>query len=464
MFTARQIVDRYMAFFEQRGHRSIENAPLVPRDDPTTLFTSSGMQSLVPYLLGKSHPQGKRLVNVQNCFRAADIDEVGDNRHTTFFRMLGNWSLGDYFKQEEIPWFWEFLTKELGLAKEKLYVTVFNGYESIPKDEESETIWKELLENEGLSPKKRIFSYGAKKNWWSRQGIPKEMAQGEPGGPDTEVFFDFGTAHDPAFGERCHPNCGCGRFMEIGNSVFMQYQRKADGTFRELAQKNVDFGGGLERLLAAVENQPDIFQTTLFAPIITSVEKVTGKPYQNYQKQMRVITDHFIASVFIVDAGVSPSNKERGYILRRLIRRAFDSINTIQGIENMVLPTKRITESVIAQYKESDPQLTTSSEKIVNTILEEINNYRFTLTRARRFIQSKYKIGDELKGATQISEDDAFTLYTTHGLSPSQIRSLGYTFDDWAFAEKMKEHQAISRKSSTKKFTTREKTTKIEGR
>ena len=223
--TAKDIIEKYISFFEKRGHKRIPNASLVPENDPTTLFTSSGMQPLVPYLLGEPHPSGKRLVNVQNSFRAQDIDEIGDNRHTTFFRMLGNWSLDDYFKKEQLPWFFELLTKELGLSPKKLYVTVFEGNKDVPKDSESANIWKEIFESVGLDPKERISYYGVDKNWWSRAGVPENMPANEPGGPDSEVFYDFGTPHDKKFGEKCHPNCECGRFLEIGNSVFIQYKK-----------------------------------------------------------------------------------------------------------------------------------------------------------------------------------------------------------------------------------------------
>src|SRR3990167_10648246 len=210
--TGKDIIEKYIKFFEGKGHKRITNSPLVPIDDPTTLFTSSGMQPLIPYLLGEVHPAGKRLVNVQNSFRAVDIDEVGDNRHTTFFRMLGNWSLGDYFKKEEIPWLWEFLTKELGLPKEKLYITVFDGYKNVPYDQESEEIWKEVLAKSfGSAQDSRIFADNT--NWWSRSGVPDNMPPGEPGGPTSEVFFQFDIEHNPKYGKYCHPNCDCGKFM-----------------------------------------------------------------------------------------------------------------------------------------------------------------------------------------------------------------------------------------------------------
>lgn len=448
--TASQILQKYILFFEKKGHKRIPNSSLVPESDPTTLFTSSGMQPLVPYLLGESHPQGKRLVNVQNCFRAQDIDVVGDNRHTTFFRMLGNWSLGDYFKKEQLPWFFEFLTQKLGIPAQKLYVSVFAGFNDIPKDEESAAIWEELFESVGVDPKDKISYYGTAKNWWSRSGEPQDMPAGEPGGPDSEVFFDFGLEHSSKFGKNCHINCDCGRFFEIGNSVFMQYQKKEDGSFTELPQRNVDFGGGLERFLAAVENQPDIFQTSFFSLIIQTIEQETGKDYGNNSYEMRIIADHFIASVFIIASNIVPSNKEQGYILRRLIRRGFDNFYKLTGKE--ITP---IIEAIVSAYRETDPNLLQQFEKIKLTVLEEENVYKSALERAKTYIFKKYKaekIGDELKGITKISAEDAFTLYTTHGLSPTQIKSLGFVFNDREFAKKMQEHQEISRAGAAQKF------------
>jgi alanyl-tRNA synthetase len=449
MLTAQQIIEKYISFFEKRGHKRIANAPLVPLNDPTTLFTSSGMQALVPYLLGETHPQGTRLVNVQNCFRAQDIDEVGDNRHTTFFRMLGNWSLGAYFKEEQIPWMWEFVTKELGIPKERLSVTVFEGNSTIPRDKEAAEIWKKILQQEGLDPQARIFYYGVEKNWWSRSGVPENMPLGEPGGPDTEIFYDFMTPHDSRFGETCHVNCDCGRYIEICNGVFMQYKKTASG-FEELPQKNVDFGGGLERFIAAIENKSDIFQTSLFRPIVQSIEQQTGKLYQGNERSMRIIADHLIASVFIAANGIFPSNKEQGYILRRLIRRGYDHFHSLGGRE--MTP---ILEAIVEQYKSTDPVLVEKFEIIKNLIAEELDNYIQSLKKAKSYIEKKYtgkKVGGEIFGTKQITAEDAFYLYTTHGLSPTQIKNLGYSFDNQAFADKMKEHQNLSRAGAEKKF------------
>lgn len=454
--TASEILNKYISFFEKRGHVRIENSSLVPLNDPTTLFTSSGMQPLVPFLLGEKHPQGTRLVNAQNCFRAQDIGEVGDNRHTTFFRMLGNWSLGDYFKKEQIPWFFEFLTDKeegIGLDPNKLYVTVFSGSDSIEKDTESADIWKGLFESKGINADDRIFEYGVEKNWWSRAGVPGNMPVGEPGGPDTEVFYDFKTPHNTEFGEKCHANCDCGRYMEIGNSVFMQYI-KTDSGFQNLPKQNVDFGGGLERLVAATENKQDVFETSLFSPIIKTIVNTTAKDYPKNAHQMRIILDHLTASCFIISNGVKPSNKEQGYILRRLIRRGLDNFYLLNG--DTIVP---VIEKIVEQYGDTDSVLIEKFEEIKNTILEEEASYQKALSGGKKLIEKEIaklsdevKIGDELMGLTLISADTAFKAITSFGLGPTQLESLGYTFDKKMLSEKIKEHQELSRKGAGQKF------------
>src|SRR3972149_10339284 len=273
---ASEVREKYIKFFEGLGHKRIDPAPLVLENDLSTLFTSAGMQPLVPYLTGEPYPSGdKRLVNIQPSIRLGDIEEVGDNRHTTFFEMLGNWSLGDYFKEEQLFWIFEFFTKELGLDKNKLWFSVFEGNKQVPKDTESFEIWKKL----GI-PESRIVYYPAKNNWWSMTGSPEEMEVGHIGGPDSEVFFEFTQVkHDPKYGKECHPNCDCGRFLEIGNSVFIQYKKVGGGKLEELPQKNVDFGGGLERIVAAVNGTPDIFEIDLFRPLIELICDRTQKVY-----------------------------------------------------------------------------------------------------------------------------------------------------------------------------------------
>lgn len=461
---AEEILKRYLSFYESRGHKRTPNAPLVPINDPTTLYVGSGMQALIPYLLGETHPSGKRLVNVQNCFRALDIEEIGDNRHTTFFRMLGNWSLGDYFKEDQLTWLFTFLTDKkegIGLDPQKLFVTVFAGNDLVPKDNESIEIWQKLFKTVGIDAKEgeRIFTYDVDKNWWSRSGPPEKMPAGEPGGPDSEVFYDFGDEqihlNSEWKDEKCHVNCDCGRYVEIANSVFMEYIKQENGSFKELPQKNVDFGGGLERLLLAENHQPDVFRTSLFAPVIESIEKVTSNPYLGNEKPMRIIADHLTAAVFIVNAGVKPSKNEQGYVLRRLIRRAFDNITILRGFEDSSLPTHHIIETIKNQYKNTDPELEKNYGEIKEVILEEINAYRVALTNAKKSIDKEVaKLGIEPNesNSVEIPAELAFKSTASFGLGPTQLEILGYTFDKEEFEEQMKKHKDLSRSASAGMF------------
>ncbi len=444
----------------------IPSAALVPENDPTTLFTSSGMQPLLPYLLGERHPQGKRITDSQKSFRAQDIEEVGDNRHTTFFEMLGNWSLGDYFKQEQLPWFFQFLVNEVGLDPKKLYVSVFMGDKKlgIPKDDEAISIWKGLFAEHNIDAKDvvmgseenggkvgmqdgRIFAYDAKKNWWSRSGIPEKMPAGEPGGPDSEVFYDFGIPHDPKFGQHCHPNCDCGRFMEIGNSVFMEYLKKEDGSFAKLPQRNVDFGGGLERIAAAALNNPDVFLIDTMLPIIRELAAVSGKNYdeEQWKKPFRIVTDHLRAVTFMLADGVVPSNTEQGYIARRLIRRAVRNLDVLEVGEGTVA---KAAEYVIAAYKDQYLELEASRQSIVSTLIEEEERFRKTLASGMREFT-------KLSG-TEISAHDAFTLFSSYGFPIEMTQELaqerGMSVDLAGFAEEMKKHQDLSRAGSEQKF------------
>lgn len=403
--TAQEIRKKYLEFFAARGHKVLPRALLVPQDDPTTLFTGSGMQPLVPYLLGQPHPEGNRLVDSQTCFRAEDMDEVGDNRHTTFFEMLGNWSLGDYFKKQQIEWCWQFFTEELKLPKDKLWVTCFEGDEKlgIPKDQESAQIWEEL----GV-PKDRIIFYGANHNWWSREGAPDNMRDGEPGGPDSEVFYDFGTLHDEKYGETCHPNCECGRFLEIGNNVFMAYKKVGD-KFEPLPKPNVDFGGGLERLAAAVNDNPDIFQISLIKPVIDGLEKMSGKPYNQHQQSMRVIADHMRAATWLAVDGVAPSNKQQGYVLRRLLRRAIRyafELGIEQGLCEQVAPI------VIDIYKDDFPEAAKQEKEVVEVFVREEKLFRQTLRSGVQRIHRQHRDKMSLTGV------DIFHLYDTYGFPP----------------------------------------------
>lgn len=438
--TGSELRQKYLNFFQEKGHIIIPSAPIVLNGDPTTLFTGSGMQPMMPYLLGATHPSGKRLADSQKSFRAGDIDEVGDNRHTTFFEMLGNWSLGDYFKKEQLSWFFEFLTKEVGLDKNKIHVSVFEGVDNIPKDDESVQIWKSLGVEES-----HIHYYGVKKNWWARNGaVPSTMPKGEPGGPDSEVFFDFGTPHDPDFGGSCHPNCDCGRFMEIGNSVFMLYQKQEDGSLKELSQKNVDFGGGLERILAAANNDPDVFKTDLFTPIIKKLEELTNTSYDKNSKAMRIIADHLKGAVMMASEGLEPSNKQQGYVLRRFLRRAAVKMQELNPqLINEFSDLVKVIFDIYPNYLPED-----SFAKVVSVINTEMNKFQKTLDRGLHEI--------EKTPSNEIDANFAFNLFQSFGFPFEITKELavkkGVDLSDEDFAKLMSGHQNSSRSSSAGMF------------
>ena len=417
---AAEVREKYLKFFEARGHKIIPPAPLVLENDPTTLFTSSGMQPLVPYLMGEPHPEGKRLVDSQPAVRTIDIDEVGDNRHLTYFEMLGNWSLDNYFKKEQLAWVLEFFTGEMGLAKERLWVSVFEGTKEVPKDTESLEIWKSL----GI-PEKRIYFYGVDKNWWSRSGPPEQMPEGEIGGPDSEIFLEFpDIKHDPRFGKECHPNCDCGRFIEIGNSVFIQYL-KQNGKLVELPQKNVDFGGGLERIAAALNGDSDVFKTDIYKSTIDELERVTGKSYSDNERTMRIIADHLRAANALSENGVVPANKQQGYVMRRLIRRAALKMRNLKP-----------------DFSSHDFESITKEK----TVLEEIERFKKTLESG-------------LKEASKIEKIDgkkAFDLYQTYGfpleLTVEIFSEKGQEIDNDQFAKEFEKHKEKSRSASSGMF------------
>ncbi len=462
------IRSRYFEFFKNLGHVTVPSASLVPESDPTTLFTGSGMQPLIPYLAGLPHPMGKRLCNSQKSFRAEDIMEVGDNRHTTFFEMLGNWSLGDYFKQEQLSWFFKFLTDELKIDPKKLYVSVFSGDErnKIPKDEESIDIWKKLFAKKKINAKVidlvtgeagsklgmqggRIFSYDAKKNWWSRSGAPENMPQGELGGPDSEVFYEFTSVkHNTKYGKKCHPNCDCGRFLEIGNSVFMEYKKSANGRFEKLKQKNVDFGGGLERISAAMADDPDMFRNDVFQSLFEDIRIRHGWNYDNAgekeKRVMRIVADHMRAAAFIIGDGVVPSNKEQGYILRRLIRR---SILNAHEFNSQTSDLYVLLESITSAYKISYPELFSKTSEIMQVFKMEEEKFKKTLEKGLRIYNSLGK---------KITDEEAFVLFTSHGFPIELTQELadrdGRTVDIEGFKRKMREHQELSRTATTGRF------------
>lgn len=460
-----EIREKYLRFMEARGHVIVPSSGLVPENDPTTLFTGSGMQPMVPYLMGETHPKGTRVTDSQKCFRAEDIEEVGDNRHTTFFEMLGNWSFGDYFKEEQLPWIYEFLTKDVGLDPERLYVTVFAGDEvnGLPKDDESVALWTKLLADAGVTngvahmgseaegaargmrDGERIFAYEAKKNWWSRAGAPEKMPAGEPGGPDSEIFYDFGTEHDPAFGEHCHPNCDCGRFLEICNSVFMEYVKNADGSFSKLPQQNVDFGGGLERIAAAAGGDGDVFKVDLLGNTVAQVETLSGKRYAENLQAFRVIADHIRGAVFMIGDGVLPANTEQGYFVRRLLRRS------VRYADVLGIPDGKLAElagSVIQTYREHYAGLGQRRDVILEAIRAEEGQFRKTLEKGMREF--------EKLATTDISGHDAFVLFTTYGFPVELTEELaaerGIAVDRATVAAEMEKHRELSRAGAEQKF------------
>ncbi len=416
----------YLDHFTARGHAVVPPASLVPREDPTTLFTGSGMQPLIPYLLGIPHPAGDRLTDSQPCFRAEDIDEVGDTRHTTFFEMLGNWGLGSYFKAEQLPWFFEFLTATLGLDPRRLFVTVFSGSPRwhVPRDDESAGIWSELFAAAGIEPtgrelgtseraaategeQTRISFYDESNCWWSRSGPPDSMPAGEPGGPDSEVFYLFeGVRHDAAYGRFCHPHCDCGRFIEIGNSVFMQYLRTDDG-FEDLPQRNVDFGGGLERMTMACLDSPDVFRIDLLWPLVQAVAERAGVAYEEHQSALRIMADHARALVFLAADGVVPKNTAQGYVMRRFARRALRQGHTLGLASDVLAP---LVAPVVAAYAEAYPELGRREKEITEVLDAEEILFRRTLSRGLR--EFAKLAGSELTG------DAVFTLFDTYGFPP----------------------------------------------
>lgn len=444
----------------------IPRALLVPYNDPTTLFTGSGMQPLIPYLLGEPHQDGKRLVDSQTCLRAQDIEEVGDNRHTTFFEMLGNWSLGDYFKAEQLPWFFEFLTDVVGLDPNKLFVTCCSGFPEydVPKDTEAASIWKRLFASKGIEAKEievgseengyvvgeqggRIFFYD-EKNWWSRDGAPKNVKVGEPCGPDSEVFFLLEhVQHDEKWGKHCHPNCDCGRYIEIGNSVFMEYIRTEKG-FEKLPKQNVDFGGGLERIAQAAINSDDMFKISVIWPVIEKLQKISGKPYESHTTSMRVIADHLRSATFLAVDGVVPSNKEQGYVMRRFVRRAIRYAFDL-GIEQNFL--EQIVPAIAEMYQQDYPEVAENRDKVIEVLVKEEKIFRQTLRAGVKQLNRLSEGG--------LTGEEVFKLYDTFGfpveLSLESAAMQGIEVDkDWQkeFDAKMEEQRSRSKTAAKGTF------------
>ena len=428
------IRNKYLTFFEKHGHKIIPSAPLIPENDPSVLFTTAGMQPLVPYLLGENHPEGTRLTDFQKCVRTVDIDEVGDNRHLTYFEMLGNWSLGDYFKEESIKMSFDFLTKELEIPVEKLSVTVFAGDNDAPRDEESARIWKEV----GM-PEAHIYYFGKEDNWW----IAGEEG---PCGPDTEMFYD--TGKEPCSKE-CNPSCGCGKYVEVWNNVFMEYYKSKDGVYSKLKQRNVDTGLGLERMNMLLQGKETPYDTEIFLPIMEKLEKLA-----NYDEiaSRRIVAEHLRSSMMIISDGGRPSNVDRGYVLRRLIRRMTRHLNKL-GIDLTELAG--LIDLNIETLKEMYPDLEKNKDMIKQVLIEEKDKFMKTLAHGEKeFEKAIAKIKSEQKST--IDGQTVFKLYDTYGFPPEVTMDLakeqGLHIDMETFQKLYKEHQKKSRMGSEQKF------------
>ena len=437
--TAQELRTMYVNFFKERGHKEIASASLLPENDPTVLFITAGMHPLVPYLLGEKHPAGKRLTDVQKCVRTEDIDEVGDDTHCTFFEMLGNWSLGDYFKRESISMSFEFLTKHLNIPVERLAVTVFEGDELVPADEEAVEIWKCL----GLS-EEQIYRYGREDNWWGPAG------QTGPCGPDTEIFYDMGK---PKCGPDCGPSCHCGKYVEIWNNVFMQFNKEADGSFTELAQKNVDTGMGLERVLTIFNGKTNVYDTELFLPVMMKLNEILSEEEKELtEREKRIICEHMRTTTFILGdpMKISPSNTEQGYILRRLIRRIIRLFKKADINTNFL---GELAVILIDQYSPVYPELGINREFILEQLQKEFVLFSKTLDdglkKANRYL-------DNVKQGETLSGELAFKLYDTYGFPIEFTAELaeerGCKVDLKGFHQKFEEHQEKSRQGAAGKF------------
>ena len=459
--TSKELKEKYIKFFLEKGHKEIPSASLVPENDPSVLFTTAGMHPLVPYLLSEDHPLGARLVNVQKCVRTGDIEDVGDSTHNTFFEMLGNWSLGDYFKSDSIRWSWEFLTGEKWLAidPKRIKVTVFEGDGDSPRDEMAIKVWKKCFERSGIegeiySDKKRnnetarIFPLPKEDNWWGPAG------EAGPCGPDTEIFIDL---KKPVNFEKCpderncKPGCSCGRYVEIWNNVFMEYFKTADGKFRSLKQKNIDTGMGMERTLAILNGFDNIYETDVLKPIIEKIKTGKNNDKENIKSE-RIVADHIRASVFIISDGITPSNLDRGYILRRLLRRAIRHGNLLKMPNGFLL---LLTETVIDIYKEFYPELEKNKDKILEEIKKEGEKFEKTIENG---IKEFKRIESRIKNQESriIEKGEVFNLYQSYGFPIEMTKELakekGLEIDEEGFNEELKKHQQLSRTASVGKF------------
>jgi len=437
--TANELRTMYVNFFKERGHKEIASASLLPENDPTVLFTTAGMHPLVPYLLGEKHPGGNRLTGIQKCVRTDDIDEVGDDTHLTFFEMMGNWSLGDYFKEESISMSYEFLTEHLHIPAEKLAVTVFEGDDLVPADTEAEQHWKNL----GLKDE-QIYHYGRKENWWGPAG------QTGPCGPDTEIFYDMGK---PKCGPDCGPACTCGKYVEIWNNVFMQFKKEADGSFSALKQKNVDTGMGLERILTIFNGKTNVYETELFVPLMEKLEEIladSGKALSEREK--RIICEHIRATTFILGdpKKIAPSNTEQGYILRRFIRRVIRLFKKADINTNYLCT---LSEVIIDRYKDVYQELGENRTFILEQLEKEYNLFSKTLDDG---LKKANKYLDNLGKNGVLSGELAFKLYDTYGFpiefTSELAKEKGYGVDMEGFRQNFEEHQKKSRQGAAGKF------------
>ncbi len=444
--TSKELRQKYIDFFKSKGHVEIPSASLIPENDPSVLFTTAGMHPLVPFLSGEKHPAGKRLVDFQKCIRTCDIDAVGDQWHLTFFEMLGNWSLGDYFKREALTWSWEFLTSPqwLGIPKERLAVTVFAGDEDAPFDEEAYNIWREL----GV-PAERIYKYGKQENWWGPAG---EIG---PCGPDSEMFYI--TDKEPC-GPNCQPSCSCGRYVEIWNDVFMQYNKTAEGKYEPLERKNIDTGMGVERVVAVLNNYQDNYQE-LLKPLIEKAEELSGKKYlssKEVTKSMRIIADHLRAATFIMgdDLGIAPSNVDQGYVVRKLIRRAIRHGRMIGIQQNF---TQQIGAAVIKSMGDVYPELERNKKFVLENLAAEEEKFMATLQKGLKIFKENIAgLERGTAGHKIIGGKLAFDLYQTYGFPLELIKELAgeqsFAVDEQGFTEEFKKHQEKSRTAAAGKF------------
>lgn len=476
--TTKFVRDQFLAHMKENGHAIVPSSALVPDNDPTTLFTGSGMQPMLPYLLGQSHPLGARIADSQKCFRSQDIEEVGDNRHTTFFEMLGNWSLGDFFKEGQIDIMWDFLINKIKLDPNRIYFTVYRGNEAlgIGRDDVAISKWQEkfaslgitanvgnMSDVDGMRDGERIFCFPDKKNWWSRAGVPENMPIGEPGGPDTEMFYDFEHEKEKLLheasqwaGEECHVNCDCGRFIEIGNNVFMQYMRTEAGV-EELKQKNVDFGGGLERIVAALNDDSDVFNIDVFEKAKIIIKEISKQEYADENVYAyRVILDHLRAATFLIGDEVFPGNKDQQYFVRRLIRRAVRFAKKLNVNENF---TARVAETFIDVYSDEYANLNVKRDEIKNIIDQEETKFRKTLENGlKEFdrISERFHLSTNGEEGKRIFGHEAFNLLQSFGfpveLTQEIAKERGFEVDMIDFKILKDAHSESSRTASVGKF------------